>query len=341
MDELSIIGKTKISEVKDGKVIDYYLSPEDAGLSVAPENEIKGGTVEENVKITLDILNGEKSARRDIVVLNAGAAIYTTGIADTIEEGVRLAEEAIDSGKALQKLNQLREHSFGNRKVISFYNALKDYEKISIIAEVKKASPSKGLIRPDLNHIAVAEAYLNSDVQAMSVLTETDFFLGRPEFISDIRKISNIPLLRKDFIIDEYQIYEAYMLGADAVLLIAAILDDTTLKEFMSIAESLGLDCLTEVHDIEEMKRVNNLGAKIVGINNRNLKTFEEDLHTTERLTAGLENRSEKAVVSESGIKNNTDLRYLETLGIDAVLIGESFMRRQDIAGAVSSMRGL
>ncbi|MFQ9887378.1 MAG: indole-3-glycerol phosphate synthase TrpC [Monoglobus pectinilyticus] len=205
----------------------------------------------------------------------------------------------------------------------------------------KKASPSKGLIRPDLNHIAVAEAYLNSDVQAMSVLTETDFFLGRPEFISDIRKISNIPLLRKDFIIDEYQIYEAYMLGADAVLLIAAILDDTTLKEFMSIAESLGLDCLTEVHDIEEMKRVNNLGAKIVGINNRNLKTFEEDLHTTERLTAGLENRSEKAVVSESGIKNNTDLRYLETLGIDAVLIGESFMRRQDIAGAVSSMRGL
>ena len=105
------------------------------------------------------------------------------------------------------------------------------------------------------------------------------------------------------------------MLGADAVLLIAAILDDTTLKEFMSIAESLGLDCLTEVHDIEEMKRVNNLGAKIVGINNRNLKTFEEDLHTTERLTAGLENRSEKAVVSESGIKNNTDLRYLRDFG--------------------------
>ena len=122
----------------------------------------------------------------------------------------------------------------------------------------------------------VAEAYLNSDVQAMSVLTETDFFLGRPEFISDIRKISNIPLLRKDFIIDEYQIYEAYMLGADAVLLIAAILDDTTLKEFMSIAESLGLDCLTEVHDIEEMKRVNNLGAKIVGINNRNLKPLKK-----------------------------------------------------------------
>lgn len=109
MDELSIIGKTKISEVKDGKVIDYYLSPEDAGLSVAPENEIKGGTVEENVKITLDILNGEKGARRDIVVLNAGAAIYTTGIADTIEGGVRLAEEAIDSGKALEKLNQLRD----------------------------------------------------------------------------------------------------------------------------------------------------------------------------------------------------------------------------------------
>ena len=257
---------------------------------------------------------------------------------DILEKIVTKKKIYLENTKQKVSYKTLRsnvEHSFGNRKVISFYNALKDYEKISIIAEVKKASPSKGLIRPDLNHIAVA------DVQAMSVLTETDFFLGRPEFISDIRKISNIPLLRKDFIIDEYQIYEAYMLGADAVLLIAAILDDTTLKEFMSIAESLGLDCLTEVHDIEEMKRVNNLGAKIVGINNRNLKTFEEDLHTTERLTAGLENRSEKAVVSESGIKNNTDLRYLETLGIDAVLIGESFMRRQDIAGAVSSMRGL
>ena len=263
---------------------------------------------------------------------------------DILEKIVTKKKIYLENTKQKVSYKTLRsnvEHSFGNRKVISFYNALKDYEKISIIAEVKKASPSKGLIRPDLNHIAVAEAYLNSDVQAMSVLTETDFFLGRPEFISDIRKISNIPLLRKDFIIDEYQIYEAYMLGADAVLLIAAILDDTTLKEFMSIAESLGLDCLTEVHDIEEMKRVNNLGAKIVGINNRNLKTFEEDLHTTERLTAGLENRSEKAVVSESGIKNNTDLLYLETLGIDAVLIGESFMRRQDIAGAVSSMRGL
>ena len=263
---------------------------------------------------------------------------------DILEKIVTKKKIYLENTKQKVSYKTLRsnvEHSFGNRKVISFYNALNDYEKISIIAEVKKASPSKGLIRPDLNHIAVAEAYLNSDVQAMSVLTETDFFLGRPEFISDIRKISNIPLLRKDFIIDEYQIYEAYMLGADAVLLIAAILDDTTLKEFMSIAESLGLDCLTEVHDIEEMKRVNNLGAKIVGINNRNLKTFEEDLHTTERLTAGLENRSEKAVVSESGIKNNTDLRYLETLGIDAVLIGESFMRRQDIAGAVSSMRGL
>ena len=158
---------------------------------------------------------------------------------DILEKIVTKKKIYLENTKQKVSYKTLRsnvEHSFGNRKVISFYNALKDYEKISIIAEVKKASPSKGLIRPDLNHIAVAEAYLNSDVQAMSVLTETDFFLGRPEFISDIRKISNIPLLRKDFIIDEYQIYEAYMLGADAVLLIAAILDDTTLKEFMSIA---------------------------------------------------------------------------------------------------------
>ena len=231
------------------------------------------------------------------------------------------------------------EKSFGSRKVISFYNALKDYEKISIIAEVKKASPSKGLIRPDLDHIAVAKEYLKSDVQAMSVLTETDFFLGKPEFLSDISRISRKPLLRKDFVIDDYQIYEAYLLGASAILLIAAILDDKTMTEFMNVAHSLDLDCLVEVHDDEELRRVNALGAKIVGVNNRNLKTFEEDLTTTERLLGRLEERDKKVMVSESGIRTSKDLNYITSLGVDAALIGELFMRRENISGAVSDLR--
>lgn len=231
------------------------------------------------------------------------------------------------------------EKSYGSRKVINFYNALKNYEKISIIAEVKKASPSKGLIRPDMNHIQVAQEYLKSDVQAMSVLTETEFFLGQPEFLSDIRKISNIPLLRKDFIIDDYQIYEAYMLGADAILLIAAILDDKTMSEFKNTAESLGMKCLVEVHDSEELNRVLSIGADIIGVNNRNLKTFEVDIYTTEKLFKYIADRDNKTLVSESGIKNGSDLKYLESLGTDAVLIGETFMRRNNVSESVEMLR--
>ncbi len=231
------------------------------------------------------------------------------------------------------------EKSFGSRKVISFYNALKNYEKISIIAEVKKASPSKGLIRPDLNHMDVAREYLKSDVQAMSVLTETDFFLGKPDFLRDISRISQIPLLRKDFVIDDYQIYEARGLGASAILLIAAILDDKTMSDFMDTARGLNLDCLVEVHDAEELRRVNALGARIVGVNNRNLKTFEEDLGTTERLLGLLEEREKKVLVSESGIRSSRDLEYVERIGADAALIGELFMRHQNISSAVDDLR--
>ncbi|MCI5891918.1 MAG: indole-3-glycerol phosphate synthase TrpC [Clostridiales bacterium] len=261
---------------------------------------------------------------------------------DILEKIVNKKKIYLENLKQKVSYKTLRENvekSYGSRTVINFYNALKDYEKISIIAEVKKASPSKGLIRPDMNHIQVAQEYLKSDVQAMSVLTETDFFLGQPEFLSDIRKISNIPLLRKDFVIDDYQIYEAYLLGADAVLLIAAILDDKTLSEFKNTAESLGLKCLVEVHDSEELKRVLDIGADIVGVNNRNLKTFDVDLHTTEKLIEALSDRDNKTVVSESGIKNGSDLKYLDSLGVDAVLIGETFMRQNNVSKAVEILR--
>lgn len=231
------------------------------------------------------------------------------------------------------------EKSFGSRTVIDFYTALKDYERISIIAEVKKASPSKGLIRPDMDHLETAGEYIKSDVQAMSVLTETDFFLGKPEFLSDIRKISPIPLLRKDFIIDDYQIYEAYLLGADAILLIAALLDDTTMSRFKAAAASLGMKCLTEVHDSEELKRAQSIGAEIIGINNRNLKTFEVSLDTTFSLLGRIEDRDKKVVVSESGIRTAADLMRLEDADADAVLIGETFMRESSVSDAVKRIR--
>lgn len=261
---------------------------------------------------------------------------------DILEKIVTRKKIYLENLKQKISYKTLRENvesSYGNRVVIDFYNTLKDYEKISIIAEVKKASPSKGLIRPDLNHIEVANEYLASDVQAMSILTETDFFLGDPKFLLDIRKISDIPLLRKDFVIDDYQIYEAYQLGADAILLIAAILDDQTIKNFMNIAKGLSLKCLVEIHDEEELKRVLHIGADIIGINNRNLKTFDVDLKTTESLISKIDDINKHVVVSESGIKNSQDISYLSSLDVDAVLIGETFMRYKNIGDAVSSLR--
>ena len=223
-----------------------------------------------------------------------------------------------------------------NREVIDFYKALSGGE-ISVIAEVKKASPSKGLIRESFDHMEIARDYLDSDVQAISILTEQSFFLGDGSFLRDIRGISDIPLLRKDFIIDEYQIYEAYILGADAILLIAAILSDDALKRYKGIAEGLGMKCLTEVHDQGELDRVLFLDFDIIGINNRNLTTFEEDIHTTASLSRFIP--SGKVTVSESAIRSHEDLYYLNEIGVDAVLVGEYFMRSDNIPVAVSRLR--
>lgn len=234
--------------------------------------------------------------------------------------------------------NNKRDLNITDREPLDFYTALKNGD-ISIIAEVKKASPSKGIIREKFNPVEIAQEYLKAEVSAMSVLTETDFFQGSPEFLRDIRKIADIPLLRKDFIIDEYQIFEAFVLGADAILLIMAILDDKTAEKFLSLTKSLGMNCLVEVHDIEEVKRALGIGADIIGINNRNLNTFDEDIHTTERLIKFIP--SDKVVISESSIKTFEDIEYLKNLNVNGVLIGETFMRADNICEAVLKMKGL
>lgn len=225
-----------------------------------------------------------------------------------------------------------------NREVLNFYDALKGKDKISIIAEVKKASPSKGLICENFVPRETAKEYMKAGASAISVLTEEDFFQGSPRFLKDIKEFSTIPVLRKDFIIDEYQIYEAFNIGADAILLIAAILSDEQLKRYKEIAHSLNLKCLTEVHNEEELKRILELGFDIIGINNRNLYTFEEDLTTTGRLIEMLP--KEKVVVSESGIRSRSDMEYLEGLGVNAVLIGEMFMRADSISDKFREIRG-
>ena len=197
-----------------------------------------------------------------------------------------------------------------------------------VIAEVKKASPSKGVIREDFDPAAAARAYEGSGAAALSVLTDEKFFQGHMAHLSICRAAASLPVLQKDFIIDPYQIEEARAGGADAVLLIAALLDANALRSFREHAESLGMAALVEVHDEPELESAIDSGARIIGINNRDLQTFRVDLQTTFRLAPFIP--PGKIVVGESGIRTRDDLKRLADVGIDAVLIGETLMRAPD-----------
>lgn len=225
----------------------------------------------------------------------------------------------------------------GIHKPLDFYNAIKNNADISIIAEIKKASPSKGIIKEDFEPAEIAKEYAKAEVQAVSVLTERDFFQGSDEYLMKARQILPVPILRKDFIIDVWQVYQSRCLGADAILLIASILTKDVLKKLMIVAGILGLHCLVEVHDEKELEKALEVGARIIGINNRDLKTFEVDLGVTGRLINRIPN--DRAVVSESGIRSAEDLKYVKSLGVDAVLIGEAFMKADSINGKINELR--
>ncbi|HBC97131.1 MAG TPA: indole-3-glycerol phosphate synthase TrpC [Clostridium sp.] len=213
--------------------------------------------------------------------------------------------------------------NFNDSTKRDFKRAL-DKRGISIIAEIKKASPSRGVILKDFDAVKIARIYEKLDIDAVSVLTEENFFQGNDRYIGEVKKVNSKPVLRKDFIIDPYQIYQSKALGADALLLITAILKDR-LKEYYKLAEKTGLQCLVEVHDERELETALQTECNIIGINNRNLENFSENLKNTEKLIKKIP--SGITVVSESGIKNEEDVRYLESVGADAVLIGETFMR--------------
>ncbi|MCH5324503.1 MAG: indole-3-glycerol phosphate synthase TrpC [Eubacterium sp.] len=209
---------------------------------------------------------------------------------------------------------------------------------LSFICEVKKASPSKGVIAEDFPYLEIAERYRDMGADAISVLTEPDFFKGSPDYLREIAANVNIPCLRKDFIIGEYQIYEAKTLGAKAILLICAILDDEQLKSYLTLAHSLGMSALVETHNEDEVTRALNSGAEIIGINNRDLRTFNVELSTTAKLAQLIPD--DKIIVSESGIHTPDDIAFVRNAGADAVLIGEAFMRADDKAGLLNRFKG-
>ena len=227
----------------------------------------------------------------------------------------------------------------------NFFNAVtgRGRYNVNLIAEVKKASPSAGVIRPDFDPVQIAEAYAAAGAAALSVLTDERFFQGKLEYIPAVRNRVSLPVLRKDFVIDPYQVYEARAAGADAVLLIAECLETSEMIDLQILATEINLTCLIEVHDLDNLMRVRDRvigfphrSYSLLGINNRDLRTFKTDLGTTLRMAELVEDRS--VLVSESGIHTRQDLEKLADAGIRAVLIGESLMRSDDIGGKVAEL---
>ncbi len=220
----------------------------------------------------------------------------------------------------------------------SFSNAISRPGKISLIAELKKKSPSAGTIFNYYNPLKIAGEYIRSGARALSILTDDKYFGGSLEDIAIVKSRNNISVLRKDFIIDKYQVFESKYHGADAILLIARILDEKELETFLYLTREIGLDALVEVHNEEEAKRAVNVGADIIGINNRNLDTLEVNLKITEKIINVLPKNV--TIVSESGIKTHDDMEYLQKLGVNAVLIGESFLKSGNIPSKVTEIMG-
>ena len=217
-----------------------------------------------------------------------------------------------------------------------FENALKK-EGLSVISEVKKASPSKGVIDPVFNYLDIAKEYEKAGADAISCLTEPKWFLGSDEIFKEIRKSVSIPMLRKDFVVDEYQIYQARVMEANCVLLICAVLDDEHIKKYLEICDDLGLAALVETHDEEEIKRAAALGAKIIGVNNRNLKDFSVDFERAVNLRKLIP--KDAIYVAESGVSSGEDADILRDIGADAVLVGEMLMRSSDKKSAIMRLK--
>jgi indole-3-glycerol phosphate synthase len=252
----------------------------------------------------------------------------------------------VEKGQREKPLPELISTIKGQPLPLDFASALKRRtrkDKIRLIAEVKKASPSKGMLCPDLDYIKLAQAYAQNGAAAISILTEERHFMGSIDYLAAIgedldRRGLRIPLLRKDFIFDEYQVYESRAYGADAILLIAAILEEAKLKGLLELSHELGMKCLVEVHDGEETRKAIEVGAQFIGINNRDLSTFEVDLEMTRRLIPLIPQGH--IVVSESGIKGGEDIIRLGEWGVDAVLIGEALVRAEDIAAKLREFIG-
>lgn len=265
-------------------------------------------------------------------------------ILDTIAEAAKIRVAEAKKRLPLDELKKIiyegaTVRSFHSRNAFAFERELKQNNSISFICEVKKASPSKGIIAEKFPYLEIAREYERAGAKAISVLTEPEYFKGSDRYLTEISKEVHIPVLRKDFTIDEYQIYEAKAIGADAVLLICSLLDTHTLTRYLKLCDELGLSALTEAHSKDEINSAIAAGARVIGVNNRNLQTFEVDLSNSVNLRSMVP--EDILFIAESGIRTPEDIKLLKEAGVNAVLIGETLMRSPDKKKQLDRLKGL
>ncbi len=257
---------------------------------------------------------------------------------NVLDQIVATKRNEIAAAKAARPENAVRAVAERAPPTRDFFAVLAAPGPIKLIAEIKKASPSAGLIRADFEPVAIAKIYHQHGATCLSVLTDEPYFQGKLEYLEQVRAEVSIPCLRKDFILDKYQLYEARAAGADAVLLIAECLDDCNLRALHNEAVALGMAPLVELYDPENLQRVFDAGATLIGVNNRDLRTFHTDLEHTLRLRDRVPDQC--VLVAESGIRTRADVERLQAAGVDAILVGESLMRQADIGAAVDALLG-
>ena len=255
-----------------------------------------------------------------------------------LEKIVDVKKEEVQQLRREFTLSSFTDKEFFAKNTMSLKKALSESENISIIAEVKKASPSKGLICREFDHAGIAGTYFKNGADAVSVLTDEQFFQGSLQYLADIAAFKTAPLLRKDFIIDVYQLYQAKASGADAVLLIAEILSAGQIKELSIASSKIGLDVLLEIHSLKQLEKIDLELNTLIGVNNRNLENFSVDLNTTIKLSKELPDFT--TIVSESGIHSKEDINKLNSASVNAVLVGEHLMRSNNTADALRELKG-
>ena len=368
LDEISCEKDTYIAEVNENEISEYTINPKEFGLEILSLESLKVDSVEESYKIFMNMLENKDETAVNIVSLNAGAAIYISGIKENLKEGIEFAKELIISGKALKKFEDLKKSmpeklntpkileeilenkakEVADRKnkmtvqdlkeITYMYSLKRDFKgalinkisknKPAVIAEIKRASPSLGELNMNIIPAKVAADFEAMGAACLSVLTDAKYFKGSGAILEMAKKGCGLPVLRKDFIIDEYQIDESVTMGADCILLIVSALDKTLLKNLYDAAKVRDLDVIVEVHDYSELESALEIGCDIIGINNRNLHTFDVDLNTSVELVKYI--KDDQLIIAESGIHNFEDVKKMNECGINTFLVGESLMTSKD-----------